>query len=181
MKTSVLIILMMTIWAFNSPGQSKKVTNLLKNKETRTEVFGNILNNHKFMMEFMEALKGNEYAQMMMEDNSQMMQKDREMEMTPAQIDRQHEHQMMGHGDMMMGMMKENPEMMQKMMGDMMDMCDQDSAMCSKMADTMTDHPQMMEMCMKKMKEKGMMGKDGMMKIMNSGNTTTGKEHSHQH
>jgi hypothetical protein len=38
-----------------------------------------------------------------------------------------------------------------------------------------------MEMCMKKMKEKGMMGQDGKMKMMGSEGKSTGKEHTHQH
>jgi hypothetical protein len=32
------------------------------------------------------------------------------------------------------------------------------------MAEIMTEHPGMMQMCMQKMKEKGMMGADGKMK-----------------
>lgn len=171
---------MMTVWVFNSPGQSKKVSSLLENQANRTEIFNAILSDHNLMMEFMQAMKGNEHAMMMMKGNNPMMEKDGKMEMTHEQLDRQHEHQMMGHGNMM-GMMKENPEMMPKMMGNMMEMCEQDSSMCSKMADMMTDSPGMMEMCMKKMKEKGMMDPDGKMKMMNSGDKSTGKEHNHQH
>ncbi|MQY78095.1 MAG: hypothetical protein GH151_02700 [Bacteroidetes bacterium] len=49
------------------------------------------------------------------------------------------------------------------------------------MADMMTEHPQMMQMCMQKMKEKGMMGPDGKMKMMNSEGQSEKKEHNHNH
>lgn len=181
MKTTlVLIFSMMTFLTLNSFGQDKKIAGLLENQANRTEIFNAILSDHNLMMEFMQAMKGNEHAMMMMKGNNPMMEKDGKMEMTPEQLVSQHEHQMMGHGDMM-GMMKENPEMMRNMMGNMMDMCKQDSAMCSKMADMMTDSPEIMEMCMKKMKEKGMMGPDGKMKMKDTGGKSTGKEHNHQH
>ena len=67
--------------------------------------------------------------------------------------------------EQMMGMIKDNPEMMQKMMGNMMQMCEKDTAMHSKIANMMTEHPEIMKMCLQKMKDKGMMGPNG--KMMN--------------
>lgn len=171
---------MLTLLAFNSYSQNTDVKGLLDNQKTRTEIFNTIAGDHELMMDFMKVARENEHAMMMMKGNNPRMEKCGKMEMTHEQLDSQHEHQMMGHGDMI-GMMKENPEMMQKMMGNMMDMCKQDSAMCNKMAAMMTDSPEMMEMCMKKMKEKGMMGPDGKMKMMQPEGKSTGKEHSHQH
>ncbi|GAI70916.1 unnamed protein product, partial [marine sediment metagenome] len=120
----------------------------------RAEIFNIILNDHELMIDFMKAMKGNKHAMIMMKENHQIMGNEGKMEMKS--------------GHQMMGMMKDNPEMMQKMMGNMMDMSEQDSTIRQKMADMMTEHPQMMQMCMQKMKEKGMMGPDGKMKMMNS-------------
>ena len=179
MKTLVFIFSMMTFLTLNSLGQDKKIAGLPENPEDRAEIFKAIVNDHGLMIEFMQAMKGNEHA-MMMKGHNPMMEKDGKMEMSHEQLDSQHEHQMMGHGDMM-GMMKENPEMMQETMANMMDMCKKDSSMCSNMADMMTEHPEMMKMCMKKMKEKGMMGPDGKMKMKDTGGKSTGNEHNHQH
>lgn len=163
MKTLVFIFSMMTFLTLNSFGQDKKIANLLKNPENRIEIFNNILNNHEFMMEFMQSMQGNKHAMTMMQSNNEMMENKGGMGMNKD------------------NKMKENPEMMQKMLGNMMDKCKQDSAACNKMTDMMTNHPEMMEMCIKKMKEKGMMDPDGKMKMMNSEGKSTGKEHNHQH
>ena len=180
MKALIMLVSMMTFLSLNSPAQSKKVNRLLDKQETRTEIFNNILNNHELMMEFMQAMKGNEHAMMMMKSSSPMTGKSKDMGMNG-------DHPMMGNSNMM-GSMKDNPEMMQKMMSNMMDQCQNDSVMCNKMADMMTDHPQMMKMCMQKMKEKGMMGTDGKMDMMkqenqseNNNQSGTNEKHDHQH
>lgn len=167
MKTLALIFSMMTFLAINSFGQNADVKELLEKQETRTEIFNIILNDHELMMDFMKAMKGNKHAMIMMKENHQIMGNEGKMEMKS--------------GHQMMGMMKDNPEMMQKMMGNMMDMSEQDSTIRQKMADMMTEHPQMMQMCMQKMKEKGMMGPDGKMKMMNSEGQSEKKEHNHNH
>ena len=185
MKTLALIISMMTLLTFNSMGQSKKINKLLDKPETRNEIFKTILNNQELTADFMKAMKGNKKAMMAMKKNHQMMGQNGKMEMKNT-------HQMMDHGKMMgmmranpemmqkmMSMMKANPEMMQKMMSMMMKMSKNDSTMHGKMATMMTKNPQMMQMCKQKMKEKGMMGKDGKMKIMNPENSKATKEHNH--
>jgi hypothetical protein len=173
MKTLTIAFSMMMFLTLNSYGQDKKITNLLEKEKSRTEIFNAILNNRELMMDFMQAMKGNEQAMTMMKENNQMMGMGNNMETG-------NHSKMMDHNKMM-SMMKENPEMMQKMMANMMDKCEMDSAMCSNMANMMTDHPKMMKMCMQKMKEKGMMGTDGTMKMINTGNQPNKTEHSEHH
>ncbi len=128
------------------------------------------------MMEFMNEMKNNDHAMLMMKQNHSMMNQKEEgssaMGVGHHMMELNNENQLMDHGAMM-GMMKDNPEMMQKMMGNMMDMSEQDSTMRSKMSDMMIQHPQMMQVCMQKMKEQGMMGTDGKIKMMNSKAFTT--------
>lgn len=172
MKAHSIIFSILTLVTFNSYSQKVDVKGLLDKPETRNEVFNAISGNHELMMDFMKSIKGNEHAMMMMKENNQMEGQVGNMEM-------KNEHQMMDSGNMM-GMMKNNPEMMQKMMGNMMEMCKQDTSMRSKMANMMVKQPEMMQMCMQKMKENGMMGADGKMKMMNSENQPMNKGHNHQ-
>lgn len=150
MKSISIIISLVTFLAFNSYSQDKNVKQLLDNEEIRTAVFTAIANNHELMNSFMEVAKDNEHAMMMIKGNKPMIEQSGKMEMTHKQLDSQHEHQMMGHGNKM-GMVKENPVMM---LGTMMNMVKQDSAMYNKMADMMADSPEMMEMCMKMISDK---------------------------
>lgn len=154
MKTIILVISVVSLLSLNGYSQTTKANDLLKNKETRNETFNAILNNHELMMEFMDAMKGNEHAMMMMKGNNQMMNDN-------GKSDMHQEHQNMNH-DQMMSKMNENPEMMQKMMGNMMEMCEKDSAMRCKMADMMTQHPKMMNTMMQKMKGKDIKKMDDM-------------------
>jgi len=59
--------------------------------------------------------------------------------------------------------------MMQKMMSNMMEMCEKDSTMRDRMTDMMAQHPEMMQKCMQMMNEKGMSAKEGRMHMMESG------------
>lgn len=154
MKTIILVISVVTLFSFNGISQTTKADQLLKDKDVRTETFNAILNNHELMMDFMAAMKGNEHAMMMMKGNNQMMNDNDKSDM-------HQEHQMMNH-DQMMGKMQDNPEMMQKMMGNMMEMCEKDSAMRCKMADMMIQHPKMMNTMMQKMKGKEIKKMDDM-------------------
>lgn len=154
MKTLILVILVIFTLSFNGYSQTTKANQLLENKEVRNETFNAIMNNHELMTDFIQAMKGNEHAMMMMKGNDQMMNNDGK-----AGMDQ--EHSMMDH-EKMMGMMKENPEMMQKMMGNMMDMCEKDSIMCNTMVDNITQHPEIMKTMMKKMDGKSQMKMDNM-------------------
>ncbi|MEX2427538.1 MAG: hypothetical protein WD577_04750 [Bacteroidales bacterium] len=172
MKAITIFISMLTVLVFNVNGQNTDVKGLLDNQETRTEIFNAISGDHQLMMDFMKVAKENEHGAMMMR-NAENHQMKKMGSKKGGMIGMNDEHQMMG-------MMKDNPEMMQKMMGNMMEMCEKDSAMCSQMANMMTEHPKMMKMCMQKMKEKGMMGADGKMKMMNP-DKESGKKEKHEH
>ena len=162
MKTIILVISVITVLSFNGYSQTTKESELLKNKETRNETFNAILNNHELMMDFMAAMKGNEHAMMRMNDNGKMaMGQKHQMMNDNDKSDMHQEHQMMNH-DQMMGMMQDNPEMMQKMMGNMMEMCEKDSAMRCKMADIMTQQPKIMNTMIQKMKGKDLKNMDDM-------------------
>jgi hypothetical protein len=172
MKTLVIFSIL-TLVTFSSYSQTNDTKGLLNNTETRKEVFNIILNDHGYMTEFMQAMHGSQHAMMMMKENNQMEGQAGNMEM-------KNEHQMMDSGNMM-GMMKNNPEMMQKMMGNMMEMCKQDTSMRSKMANMMVKQPEMMQMCMQKMKDNGMMGADGKMKMMKTESQAKNEGQNHQH
>ncbi len=147
MKAPIIIFLMMTILGFNSFGQNENFKELLDKPESRNEIFNTIIDDHKLMMEFKKAIKGNEHAMMMMMDNNQISNHEGKVEMNQ-------EHQKMDHS---------------KMMANMMEMCKQDTAMCSKMANMMSEHPDMMQKCMQKME------------MMNSESKSEKNDHNHQH
>jgi spore coat polysaccharide biosynthesis protein SpsF (cytidylyltransferase family) len=86
---------------------------------------------------------------------------DHELIMDFMKVMRENEHATM--------MMKKNPEMMQKTMVNMMEMCDKDSAMRYTMVDMMTQYPEMMKAMMQKMNEKGMIKMDNVPMMENQG------------
>lgn len=149
MKAITIFILSFTVLALNVNGQSTDVKVLLDNQETRTEIFNAISSDHQLMKDFMAVARENEHGAMVMrnEENSRMKKKESKK---GGMMDINNE-------DQMMEMMKEKPEVRQKMMGEMLEMCEKDSVMRNNMAKMITEHPKMMEMCMQKMKEKGMM------------------------
>jgi len=174
MKMHMLTISMVLVLSLSSFAQSETVDKVLKNQESKMELFNAIQNDHQLMMEFMQNMHGNQHA-MMMWKNDQMMGQNKEM----------NQHQMMGQGNMMgsgsehpmmdkngmMQMMHNNPEMMQKMMNNMVDVCATDSVMSHNMVDQMSQHPQMMQMMKSQMMgtpTKGMM--KGGQHHMNMGN-----------
>lgn len=163
MKTTVFILSMLTVFAISGFGQNSNIPELLKKKDSRTEIFNTIMNDHELMTDFINAMKGNQHAMMMMKGNN-MMGHD---ENVRNEGNMGHGHQMMmGHAqmmdhDQMMQMLKDDPDFMNGMMGAMMDMCKHDSTYCYNFAETMTEYPGMMQMGMHRMKEKGMMGPEG--------------------
>jgi hypothetical protein len=163
MKTTVYILSMLTVFAISGFGQKSNTPELLENKNTRSEIFNTIMNDHELMMDFISAMKNNQHAMMMMK-GSNMMGHDEDM---GHEGNMAHGHQMMEHGQQtmdhaqMMQMLKNDPALMEDMMGVMMERCEQDSTFCNNLAEKMTEHPGMMQMGMHKMKEKGMMGPDG--------------------
>jgi hypothetical protein len=167
MKTLVTIIVALFFLTVNGNSQVKDVKSILETPETRTEIYNTILNNHELMMEFMTAMKSNEHASMMMNGNNQMQKNVGKMRM--HQEDEKH---LIDH-DKMMGMMKENPEMMGNM-------CQKDSVMRERMVNMITEHPDVMQKCMKKMNEMGMMGSDGKMRMMKAKSPELVKHHEHK-
>ena len=154
MKALAIILFLSPIWAVNSLAQEKEVTDLLSNSESRTTIFNEILNDHQLMMDFMDAIKDNPHAMMMIRSDSAMM------------------------GNSAMGGKHMNWD--NQMMGNMMDMCDKDSTRCEHMAEVMSEHTHMM-MDMQKTKEKESGNLNSDMKMMNgSGEIKDTKDH-HMH
>lgn len=169
MKAIAILMTMLTILVLNVNGQNTDVKGLLDNQKTRTEIFNAIASDHQLMMDFMQVAKENEHGAMMMR-NAENHQKQKMESKKGGMMEMNSEHQMMD-------MMKDNPEMMQKMMENMMQMCEKDTAMRSKMGNMMTEHPEMMKMCMQKMKEKGMMQSSE--KMMNPDEKSNHNNHNH--
>ena len=176
MKMYLLTTLMVLILSTAGFAQNKAVDNVLENQENKTELFNAIQNDHQLMMEFMQNMHGNQHAMMMWKNNQMMGQQGEEMNQ---------QHQMMGQGHMMgtdgdypmmdkssmMDMMHNNPEMMQMMMNNMVDVCATDSVMSRNMINQMSQHPHMMQMMKGQMMGtpgKGMM--NGGQHHMNKGN-----------
>jgi len=182
MKTLALIISAVTFWTLNIYGQSDNVNELLEKQGTRTEIFNSILNNHVLMTEFIHAMKNNDHAMMMIRSDSAMMVKS-----SMSGMHSSGEHQMMGMNNnsemmnQMMNMMKEHPEMVHQMMGNMMDMCEQNSTQCDQMTEVMSEHPHMMMMGMQKMKEKESGDQNTSMEMMHNSGELKDSEYHHMH
>ena len=143
MKTGTLIFLTIGLLTMNSCNQKTDVNSMLKNSETRTEIFDSIANNHKFMTEFMESMQSSDHAMQMMQGNNNMMGT-------------------MMQGESMQMMMKDSmmtKNMMQGMMGNMEGR--------QSMTKEMMKDGKMMGTMMKMMYEKGMMSEDCMQSSMN--------------
>ncbi|MCA1756392.1 MAG: hypothetical protein LC649_02910 [Bacteroidales bacterium] len=151
MKAITTLILMLTVLVFNVNGQGTDIKGLLDNHETRTDIFNAIASDNQLMMDFMKVARENEHGAMMLRSNeNRQMEKMDSKEVAMTGMDKEQQ---------MKEMMK-NPEMREKMMGDMMEMCEKDSVMRKKMANMITEHPEMMKMCMQTLKEKGEMPDD---------------------
>jgi len=149
MKKSILFSIAAITLLWVGCGQQADVNALLKNAQTKDQVFAAIIGNHEMMTEFMGKMMSNEHAMMMMKGNTDMMSG------------------MMGDGNMMK-MMKDHPDMMHNMMSGMM----KDGKMMGHMMQMMNQEGMMSEecvqSCMKMMSDKGMdmsgmMGDKGMM------------------
>jgi len=142
MKTVRLIFLTIGLLAMYSCNKKTDVNTMLKNSETRTEIFKSIANNQEFMTEFMEDMQSSDHAIQMMQGNRKLMGN-------------------MMEGPGMQMMMKDSlmmKNMMQGMMGNM-------EGHQSMMKEMMKDGKMMGKM-MKMMHEKGMMSEDCMQSSM---------------
>ena len=157
MKKVMFLSLFAAILLTTSCTQQADVNAMLENAETKDKVFSAILDDHELMTEFMNKMRSNEHAMMMMKGDQKMM------------------GMMMGKGDMMK-MMKDKPEMMNNMMGEMM----KDGKMMGNMMQMMQQEGMMseecMQSCMKMMKDKGMSMDMGM-----TGSEEGGGGHESQH
>lgn len=142
MKTIAIIFSMLTFFALSSNAQSKKVAKIMDNPEARIEVYNNIMNNHELMLEFMEIMKGNDHATMMMQNGNLH---NGELNAKKGMAEMKCNHQMM-NSSATMGTMKDIPGMK----NEMMDICKENSSMHS-MAEMMAQNPEMMKTCMKMM------------------------------
>ncbi len=139
MKTITLILLVVPLWVSSSLAQYTNITGLLYKEETRTEIFNVILNDHNLMLKFIDAMKHNDHAMMMMNENYSMSVNPSSMGNSPmmnhssimgnehmdeAQTSGGHHMNSMANSNEMMnqmvGIMKENPQMMPEIMGRMM-------------------------------------------------------------
>jgi len=153
MKTLISLITIFTLLTVKSYSQNSNVNALLEKQATRQEVINTILNNHEYMTEFIQAMHGNQHA-MMMNGNSQMNGNNQ------GQMGMNNQNQMMGRS-YMMNMMKNNPDMMQMMMGNMMDVVSGDSTTCHNFVNLMYSHPQMRQMMMQHLNNSNVAGADG--------------------
>ncbi len=144
---------MIILFTLNVSGQSSDVKKLLENRDTREEIYNTILNDHNFMMEFMGKMRGSEHAMAMMRGNHDMM-------MNLEEGTYMQGSNMGPDNGRMMDTIYHNPELMQEMMGHMMDMCETDSSVCTELTDMIAEHPGMMQMMMQKFNQEGMMGKN---------------------
>lgn len=143
MKTIISLTL---ITGVLSACQQTDVSALLKNEDTRNEVFDAIVAEHEYAQQLMATMMEDDHTKMLMKGNADMM------------------GMMMSDNDQMISMMKDKPDMMHNMMGNMMNMANMDSSMCTHMMTMMKDKPKVMGQMMDMMHTEGMMDKETMMK-----------------
>jgi len=192
MKALTLIITMVAFITLSSYKQDDKVDQLLQNQNTRKEVFNKILNNRELMIDFMNAMHGDQQAMMMWNQNYRHMQNNK--------TDTNDNYSMRGHNNMMgryngnhmmgsantndnsymgygpmMNQMMNNPNQMRGFMTNMMNTYGQDSTFVNNMAKIMANHPQLMNRAMHDYNQNDTMGMNGYqngngMQHMHSGN-----------
>ncbi len=95
MKALTLIITMIAFITLSSYTQKDNVDQLLQKKDSRNEVFNKIMNNRGLMLDFMNAMHGNQQAMMMWNQNYRHMQSNG--------TETNNNYSMMGRGYMMGG------------------------------------------------------------------------------
>ncbi len=143
---------MMTLFVVSSFAQQQDVRSLLENEQTREEIFNAIANDPEMMREFRQV----------MAQGDQMMMQDRRRDREPGRAEAG-EQRMMDR-EQMRTMMHDNPEMMDRMLENMMQMAEEDPRMQQRMAEHMAEHPEVMESLMEHMRENGMMDEEGNMR-----------------
>lgn len=150
MRNTIKIATLLIITGFFTACQQPQSTEqVLADENQRKEVMQTIANNQEMMTEMVAMMMNNEQGKMMMAGNKEMM------------------GVMMGNQQMMHDMVKENPGIMQNMMQNMMQICQNDSTQCNQMAEIMSDNPAMMQSMMGTMHQKGMMNDESYKNGMN--------------
>ena len=72
MRNLVIIFSVIGLLSLNGCKQSTDVQTLLQNEETRSEILKDLVQNHDYMMEFMEQMQGSDHAMQMMQGNKKM-------------------------------------------------------------------------------------------------------------
>jgi hypothetical protein len=170
MKTIALILLIVPLWVSSGLAQDNNITGLLNKEGTRMEIYNAILNDHNLMSKFIDAIKHNDHAMMMMNENfhnpansngmgnGSMMDRSSMMgneHLNESRTGSSHHMNGMTNGNEMMnqmiGIMKENPQMMPQIMGRMMDISESDSTLYKNMVEVMREHQHVRNMGMQKM------------------------------
>lgn len=121
-----LIVLIALFASCQAPKQ------VLSESDSRMQIMNDIAQDHEMSKEMMEAIMTGEHGKMLMHERMNAM---------------------MGDKAMIQKMMKDDPEMSNRMMSVMMETAKNDTTIMSKMCKSMMENPEMMQM-MEKMKEK---------------------------
>jgi hypothetical protein len=194
---------MIAFITLSSYTQKDNVDQLLQKQDSRKEVFNKILNNRELMIDFMNAMHGNQHAMTMWNQNYRHMQNNRtdtnnnysmmgqnnmmgryngnNMMGSANTNDNDNDNSYMGYGQMMNRMMN-NPNLMQGFMTNMMSTYGQDSTFVNNMATIMANNPRLMNRAMHDYNQNGTMGTNGShygngMQHMYSGNQGTHNHH----
>ena len=73
MKKSIALLLLIVLFTLSNCNQKPDVNNLLENQESRTEVYKAIVDNHDYLMEFMDSIHNNQNAMKSIRQNNKMM------------------------------------------------------------------------------------------------------------
>jgi hypothetical protein len=183
MKALTLIITMIAFITLSSYTQKDNVDKLLQKKDTRNEVFNKIMNNRELMLDFMNAMHGNQHAMTMWNQNNSHMQNNgtetnnsysmmgngsmmggsygNQMMGSTGTNNKGNNNSYMGYGQMMNQMM-DNPQLMQGFMTSMMNTYGQDSTFVNNMAKIMAGNSQLMNRAMHDYRnQNGTMGMNG--------------------
>jgi len=180
LKGLTVLITMIAFITLSSYKPDNKVDQLLQNKNTRKEVFNKIMNNRELMIDFMNAMHGNQQAMMMWNQNYRHMQNNGTgtnnnysmmggnsmmggyygNHMRGSANTNNNDNSTMGYGPMMNQMMN-NPNLMRGFMTNMMNTYGQDSTFVNNMAKIMANHPELMNRAMHDYNQNGTMGMNG--------------------
>lgn len=148
-NTTKIATLLMLTGFFTACQQPKNIEEVLADEPQRKEVMHTIVNNQDMMKEMVDMMMNNEQGKMMISGKKEMM------------------GMMMGNQQMMQDMVKDNPEVMEKMMQNMMQMCQEDSSKCNQMAEMMSGNHEMMKSMTGMMHQKGMINDESYKNSMN--------------